>query len=304
MASTAGVCGMIELKDLQLLTALARHQHFAKAAEACNMSQPAFSMRIRSLEDKLGLSIVRRGNRFQGLTGEGQMIVDRARGILDDAKALEQEVAAARGEVTGTLVIGVVPTATSYAAQLINRLHQAHPRVLVRLEVTTSLSIQQRLYDGTIDAGVTYSDSVAQDHMSLTPLYDESYVLLASSGMVEGYPDQITWAQAAHLPLSLLEPQMQNRRILDRIFADLDLRPEIMSESPAFMASMVMARAGSVATILPKALVEALGPLEGTRVLDLVEPEPTRPICLAAVDRQPELTTIRALRNVIAKEAR
>ena len=88
---------MIELKDLQLLTALARHRHFAKAAEACHMSQPAFSMRIRSLEDKLGLSIVRRGNRFQGLTGEGQMIVDRARGILDDAKALDQEIAAARG---------------------------------------------------------------------------------------------------------------------------------------------------------------------------------------------------------------
>ncbi|WP_420003894.1 LysR family transcriptional regulator [Arenibacterium sp. LLYu02] len=295
---------MIELKDLQLLTALARHQHFAKAAEACNMSQPAFSMRIRSLEDKLGLSIVRRGNRFQGLTGEGQMIVDRARGILDDAKALEQEVAAARGEVTGTLVIGVVPTATSYAAQLINQLHQAHPRVLVRLEVTTSLTIQARLYDGTIDAGVTYSDSVAQDHMSLTPLYDESYVLFASAEMMEGYADQITWAEAAQLPLSLLEPQMQNRRILDRVFADLGLKPEIMSEATGFMASMVMARAGSVATILPKALVEALGPLQGTRVLDLIEPEPSRPMCLATVDRQPELTTIRALRNVIAKAAR
>ena len=124
---------MIELKDLQLLTALARHQHFAKAAEACNMSQPAFSMRIRGLEDKLGLSIVRRGNRFQGLTAEGQMIVERARSILDDAKALNQEIAAARGEVTGTLIVGVVPTATSYAAQLIDRMHQAHPRVLFGL---------------------------------------------------------------------------------------------------------------------------------------------------------------------------
>ena len=101
---------MIELKDLQLLTALARHQHFAKAAADCGMSQPAFSMRIRNLEERLGLSIVRRANRFQGLTEEGMMIVRRGRSILDDAKALEQEIAASRGEVTGTLVLGVVPT--------------------------------------------------------------------------------------------------------------------------------------------------------------------------------------------------
>lgn len=291
---------MIELKDLQLLTALARHQHFARAAEACHMSQPAFSMRIRSLEDKLGLSIVRRGNRFQGLTAEGQMIVERARGILDDAKALDQEIAAARGEVTGILVIGVVPTATSYAAQLVDRMHQAHPRVFVRLEVTTSLSIQQRLYDGTLDVGVTYSDSVGRDDMSVTDLYDEAYVVFASEQMLSGHETQMSWRDAAQLPLSLLEPQMQNRRILDRIFADLDLRPEIVSESSGFMASLVMARAGSVATILPQALVEALGPLQGTRTLRLVDPQPSWPICLASVERQPELTTIRALKAVIA----
>ena len=146
---------MIELRDLQILTALARHQHFAKAAQDCGMSQPAFSMRIRNLEEKLGLSIVRRANRFQGLTEEGEMIVRRARAILDDARALEQEIAASRGEVTGTLVLGVVPTATAFAAQVADRVRQAYPRILVQVDVTTSLSIQQRLYDGSIDAGVT-----------------------------------------------------------------------------------------------------------------------------------------------------
>lgn len=69
---------MFEIRDLQLLSALARHRHFAKAAEECGISQPAFSMRIRNLEDRLGVSIVRRANRFQGLTEEGEMIVRRA----------------------------------------------------------------------------------------------------------------------------------------------------------------------------------------------------------------------------------
>ncbi|UWQ62808.1 LysR family transcriptional regulator [Leisingera caerulea] len=291
---------MIELKDLQLLTALARHQHFAKAAADCGMSQPAFSMRIRNLEGRLGLSIVRRANRFQGLTEEGMMIVRRGRSILDDAKALEQEIAASRGEVTGTLVLGVVPTATAWAAQLVDQVHHAYPRILARVEVTNSLAIQQRLYDGTIDAGITYTESMGRDLVTVQPLYEESYVLLAPEDMVAEHGDTISWAEAAELPLSLLDQQMQNRRILDRIFADLKLRPEIVSESNGFMASMVLAREGSAATILPRALMQALGELGGTRVLALVEPEQARPICIATLDRTPELTTVRALKEVVA----
>ncbi|MEW2915276.1 LysR family transcriptional regulator [Leisingera sp. JC11] len=291
---------MIELKDLMLLTALARHKHFAKAAADCGMSQPAFSMRIRNLEERLGLSIVRRANRFQGLTEEGMMIVRRARSILDDAKALEQEIAATRGEVSGTLVLGVVPTATAWAAQLVDQVHQAYPRILAQVEVTTSLAIQQRLYDGTIDAGITYADGMGRELVTVQQLYEESYVLLAPEDMVAGRGDAISWAEAAELPLSLLDQQMQNRRILDRIFADLGLRPEIVSESNGFMASMVLAREGSAATILPRALMQALGDLGGTRVLALVEPEQARPICIATLDRTPELTTVRALKEVVA----
>jgi DNA-binding transcriptional LysR family regulator len=291
---------MIELKEMQLLTALARHQHFAKAAADCGMSQPAFSMRIRNLEERLGLSIVRRANRFQGLTEEGQMIVRRARSILDDARALEQEIAASRGEVTGTLVLGVVPTATAWAAQLVDQLYLAYPRILARVEVTTSLAIQQRLYDGTIDAGITYADSMGRELVTVQPLYEEAYVLLAPEDMVAGHGDVISWAEAAELPLSLLDPQMQNRRILDRIFADLGAKPRIVAESNGFMTSMVLAREGSAATILPLALMRALGGLGGTRVLSLVEPEQTRPICIATLDRTPELTTIQALKGVVA----
>jgi DNA-binding transcriptional LysR family regulator len=291
---------MIELKELQLLTALARHQHFAKAAAECGMSQPAFSMRIRNLEDRLGLSIVRRANRFQGLTEEGLMIVRRGRSILDDARALEQEIAASRGEVTGTLVLGVIPTATAWAAQLVDQVRQRYPRILTQLEATTSLAIQQRLYDGTIDAGITYADSMGRDLVTVRPLYDESYVLLAPEAMVAGRDGSITWAEAAELPLSLLNQQMQNRRILDRIFADLGCKPEIVSESNGFMASMVLALEGSAAAILPRALTQALGKLGGTCVLDLVEPEQNRQICLATLDRSPELTTIQALKSVVA----
>lgn len=292
---------MIELRDLQLLTALARHQHFAKAAQECGISQPAFSMRIRKIEDKLGVTIVRRANRYQGLTEEGELLVRRAQSLLEDARALEQEFRATRGQIIGTLSLGVVPTAATYAAQLASRLHHAHPRILIRIETASSLEIQQRLDDGTFDAGLTYQDGIDQDVTQVQVLYDESYVLLAPANMVPGDQVNITWKQAADLPLSLLEPRMQNRRILDRMFADLGLKPRIIAETNGFTASMVMAREGLAATVVPAVLADALGDFDGTVVLPLCEPQLAKAICLATPDRQKTLPIVRALWHVAEK---
>ncbi len=289
---------VIELRDLELLSALARHRHFAKPAEDCGISQPAFSMRIRNLEERLGVSIVKRANRFQGLTEEGEMIVRRARRILLDTKALEQEVLAVKGEITGTLVLGVIPTALAFTGRLVRRLHQAHPKIVPRIDSMSSATIQKRLDEGTIDAGVTYGDSIGTDLRSVQPLYEESYVLLVPEHMTEE-TGPIPWARVAEFPLSMLEPQMQNRRILDRIFAELGLHPQVVAESSGFTASMVMAREGLAATVVPRVLVRALGTLKGTRVLPLISPEVSKPICLATLTRDPELPTVAALKRVV-----
>ncbi|KUJ78658.1 LysR family transcriptional regulator [Ruegeria profundi] len=289
---------MIEIRDLQLLSALARHRHFAKAAEECGISQPAFSMRIRNLEDRLGVSIVRRANRFQGLTEEGAMIVQRARRILDDTKALEQQVLAAKGEITGTLILGVIPTAIAFTGHLIKRLRDAHPRIVTRIETLSSTAIQYRLDEGSIDAGVTYGDSIGTDLRRVQPLYEETYVLLVPTHMTDE-TGPIPWGRVAEFPLSLLEPQMQNRRILDRIFAEHGLHPDVVAETSGFSASMVMACEGLAATVVPLVLVRALGDLTGTRVLPLVDPVVSKPICLATLIREPELPTVDALRDVV-----
>ena len=66
---------MVEFRDLQFLHALSQHRHFARAAETCGVSQPAFSTRIQKLEAQLGVPLVRRDNRFQGLTPEGEKLL-------------------------------------------------------------------------------------------------------------------------------------------------------------------------------------------------------------------------------------
>src|SRR5262249_55910443 len=89
------VSGM-DIRQLQYLAALAREKHFTRAAKACNVTQPTLSGRIRQLEQELGVPIVERGQRFHGLTAEGQRVLKWAHAILDNWSSLQQEIATLR----------------------------------------------------------------------------------------------------------------------------------------------------------------------------------------------------------------
>jgi DNA-binding transcriptional LysR family regulator len=293
-----------DLKDLECLVALARQRHFARAARDCALSQPAFSMRIRNLEERLNTSIVKRGNRFQGLTVEGETVVAHARLILEQIKALENEVKRAGGQVVGTLVLGVIPTASAQAARLAKRLATAHPEVRVRIEMTNSLAIQQGVLDGVFDAGITYTEGVDADLLRVEPLYDERYVLLAPVGMVPAGARTIRWSEAATLPLTLLEPSMQNRRIVDRVFEDVGVQPRVTQESNGFIAAMVMAIEGLAATVVPEVMLDALGPVQGTVALPLVDPLVEKSVSLVTPARSRRVPLVEALRTVLGKAAR
>ncbi len=290
---------VISLKDLQFLTALARHGHFARAAEEVGVSQPAFSMRIRKLEETLDAAIVKRGNRFQGFTAEGDALMRHARKIMDNVQLLEEDFRSAGGTITGTLTLGVIPTAVAYVAQALQTLRAAHPGITVRLQAATSLAVQQGLENGRFDAGLTYEEGVPPDLQRVEPLYEETYLLLSPTALAPRAGGSASWTEAAQLPLILLEPGMQNRRILDVVFRDLGILPNVIAETSEFTSAMVMAANGIAATIVPKVLLHALGGLAGTVALPLVDPILAKQVCLISAHRTPGLSTVDALRRCL-----
>src|SRR6476646_12184253 len=103
--------GPMDIRQLSYLSALAREKHFTGAAQACNISQPTLSGRIRQLEQELGVPIVERGQRFHGLTPERERVLKWAHAILDNWGSLQQEIAKLRntkGTLIGRLSLGVV----------------------------------------------------------------------------------------------------------------------------------------------------------------------------------------------------
>src|ERR1700722_17713748 len=118
-------------RQLEYFVALAREQHFARAADACYVSQPALSEAIRKLERELGVPLVNRGRAFEGLTPEGERLLLWARRILADHDSLKQEVAAMQSGLNGRLRLAVIPAASATAALLIEPFCSAHPLVSV-----------------------------------------------------------------------------------------------------------------------------------------------------------------------------
>jgi DNA-binding transcriptional LysR family regulator len=284
---------------MQLLAALARHRHFARAAEECGISQPAFSARIRNLETEFETPIVKRGNRFMGFTDEGEIVLKWARQLLSDAEGMRQEIEAAKGALSGRLVIGVVPTAITYAAQNSERLREQHPGLVIEIHSASSSQIWRGLEEFTLDAGITYFETELPKSLDAEILYDERYVLLAPKGLAPRLNGTVTWKEAAALPLCLLTKNMRNRRILNEVFEEVGATPNLVMETNAFTAALAQVETGTAATIAPESLAGSLPFASGVVQLPLTDPVVEKPICLAVADRKPAPPAVLALADAL-----
>jgi DNA-binding transcriptional LysR family regulator len=213
------------IRQLEYLTALAKERHFARAAASCYISQPALSAAIRKLESEFQVLIVRRGNRFMGFTPEGERIVKWAYRILAERDGLVDDVDSMREGLSGQLRIGAIPTALSSISLLTTPFCLRYPKVRVSVISMTSVEIQRSLSDYSIDVGLTYIDNEPLAQVRTKPLYRETYVLLTSAEGPFADRESLTWAEAAQIPLCLLSPDMQNRRIIDAAFRTADSEP-------------------------------------------------------------------------------
>src|SRR5438046_6566440 len=200
--------GMID--KLEYLLALARERNFGKAAEQCGVTQPTFSAGIKQLEETLGVMLVQRTSRFLGFTAEGERVLDWARTIVADTRAMRQEVQTLKKGLSGHLKIAAIPTALAMVSALTTPYRAKHPNVKFTILSRTSIEIVSMLENLEVDAGLTYIDNEPLGRLRAVPLYLEQYRLLTSRDSPLGERDRVTWAEVAKIPLCLLTPDMQN----------------------------------------------------------------------------------------------
>lgn len=283
------------IDKLEMFIALAQARHFGRAAAAMGVSQPSLSAAIRSLEEELGVMLVLRGSRYGGLTPEGKRVLDWARRIVGDARTMRQELRAARQGLAGNVRLAVVPTALTVAAQLTTSFVRAHPDVHFTLLSSTSADILQSLEDLQIDAGISYLDNEPLGRVVTVPLYAERYALILRADAPLAAAVSVRWADLGTLPLCLLTPDMQNRRIIGGHLAEagVTVSPAIETNSTIVLIAHVLA--GGHATILPSRAAEIFLADPQLRAVPITDPDATHAVGLIAPLREPHTPVIAAL---------
>ncbi len=291
------------IDKLEMFIALAREEHFGRAAEACGVTQPSLSAAIRQLEDQLGVQLVWRGSRFQGLTPEGQRALDWARRIVGDARALKAEMRAARHGLSGNLRLAAIPTALPMVAALSGGLARRHPDLRVTVRAGASTDIMRMLDDLEIDAGLSYLEGPL-GRVTTVPLYDERLVLVLRADDPLAAQASIRWADTGDLPLCLLTPDMQNRRIVAEHLASagVTVAPRIEASSVTVLIAHVLA--GGWVTILPLQAAQAFLGDGRLTARPLVDPEARHTVGLIAPVREPHTPVLDALLSEAAALAR
>ncbi len=220
------------LEKLEFMIALAREQHFGRAAESCGVAQPTLSLGIQSLEQMLNTPLVKRASRFQGFTPEGERVLVWAHRLVGDARAMRQDLLGLKDGSDVHLRIAAIPSAMPLVARITVPLQARYPNVRFTVLGRTSNVLLDMLRQREIEAGVTYLSNEPIGDVSAIPIYREEYLLLTTAGGPLGDADRVTWSQAGVAPLCLLARDMQSRRIVDSILRRIgvELTPRMETE--------------------------------------------------------------------------
>jgi DNA-binding transcriptional LysR family regulator len=170
-----------------------------------------------------------------------------------------------------------------------------HPDVRFTIVSRTSIQVLAMLENLEVDAGLSYLDNEPVGRVNTVPLYHEEYRFLTSAGGTLGNRGSVTWAEVGKVPLCLLTPDMQNRRIIDGLLRSAGNDPSPTLESNSMIVLFAHVRTGKWATIMPAKLAETLGLTDSVRAIPIVDPIVTHAVGLVVPDRQPTTPLINAL---------
>ncbi|MBN2470850.1 MAG: LysR family transcriptional regulator [Anaerolineae bacterium] len=147
---------MLDIYELQIFLAAAETGSFSEAGRRLQMSQPAVSMQIRSLENRLGVELFCRSGRHIRLTETGDALIPMARDLINLSVQVEETIASLQGEVTGLLKLACSTTAGKYVLpHLIAGFIEQYPHVQVACDVGSRGTSIRQLLDGTAQLAIS-----------------------------------------------------------------------------------------------------------------------------------------------------
>jgi LysR family hydrogen peroxide-inducible transcriptional activator len=254
------------LKQLRYLCAVAKHQHFGRAAEAACVSQSTLSAGIQELEESLSASLIERNNRNVLLTNLGQDVVVRAQAILVDIEEMLSLCAAAGEPFTGRMRLGVIPTVAPFILpKLLGSLRREHPNFKLFIREDLSHQLVAGLHAGALDV-LLLALPFPTEAVEVMSLITDDFLLASPNGHPLADRAQLATADLQGEDLLLLE---DGHCLRDHALEACELRDSQISvpyQATSLATIVQMVANGIGVTLLPEMSVAA-GITAGTDIV-------------------------------------
>ncbi|HSH84620.1 MAG TPA: LysR family transcriptional regulator [Guyparkeria sp.] len=219
----------LTLRQLEILTAVARHGSFSRASKDVHLTQPAVSMQIKQLEESLGLPLFEHVGKKIHLSEAGQETLATGQAIARELDNLEHTLADLKGLKGGTLTVSVASTASYFAARLMALFRQVHPEVRISLNVVNRATLLGHLASNSIDLALMGQPPEGQDLIA-QPFMENPLVVIASPSHPLARIRDIPLARLADEPLVGREPGSGTRGAVEKAFAEAGLELQVAME--------------------------------------------------------------------------
>ncbi|MFG2137653.1 LysR family transcriptional regulator [Streptomyces sp. NPDC048650] len=293
---------MYDPTRLAALVAVAEAGSITRAAERLGYTAPALSQQLAKLEREAGAALLVRHHRGARLTAAGELLLVRARRVLDELDLARHELAQLTGLSGGRLRVGTFETAgTHLLPPALSAFRRAHPDV--ELSVTEFVPPQEMtaVALGEVDLALTHEYTPGEavpvpDGVRLEPLLAEELVLVTAPGhALSAGAGRLPLAELAGQPLVSMAPTNPNRRAVEATLAAAGASVAVRCESPGYAVVCALVSAGLGVAVVPEMMAAGSVTPLGVRRLD--PPELHRRISLAcrSGDATPAAETLRAL---------
>jgi len=289
----------VELRDLGYFVAVAEERSFTRGAQRSGIVQSAASAAVQRLERELGQRLLDRGTRSVELTDAGRLVLDRARTLLGDARAVRDDLDALAGGLRGSVTLGtVLSTGELDLVVILTSFHHLHPGISVRLRLSAGPENQhlQRLLDGEFDLSLVPQPDQPPAGVTITPVALMRLVLVCRRDDALAQARDVRFYDIATRDFIDFPSEWGNRALIDGLFQADGATRAVAFEVVDVDTALALIRGGLGIGFLPDHVTDNQHDLVA---VDLHQPPPQRRLGLATPADRPLSAATTALRRAI-----
>lgn len=264
---------MMNTRQMQYAVLLSRVRSFSQLAEKLNITQPALSKQILSLEKELGVQLFDRNQSPLAPTAAGAYFVKQAKKLLYEHEQLTRSMEQFRSGEKGQLVIGSTPFRCTYLLPpIVKKIREQFPGIQVKLVEKSSELLRKDAADGKFDLAVI-NLPVDETILDATAIEADHLVLVVPESLAQKHPhlQQATadLTKYGDIPFVTVGPGQEMRVLFDKLCLSNNISPEIAAEVVSLTTAWETACGGTGATLLPLQFVKNASEGKHIRIQEL-----------------------------------